>query len=164
MGLPNNWVESNLGDVCSIHTGYGFPTHLQGKVTGQYPFYKVGDISKNVRNGCIFLNKCDNYIDDIELSDLRAKLLPVNSIVFAKIGAALKLNRRAITQTPCLVDNNVIGVKAKDGKLLDLYLYYYLKTIDMGDYSRETTVPSIRSTDVEKISIPLPLSPSSTGS
>ena len=145
-----------LGEIVDFYSGYGFPKNLQGKKTGKYPFYKVGDISKNVQNGFSHLLLCDNFIDDNDLSALKGVLLPESTLVFAKIGEALKLNRRALTKELCLVDNNVVGIKAKTDKCLDLYLFYYFKTIKLEKYSRATTVPSVRKSDIELIPIPLP--------
>ena len=145
-----------LGEIVDFYSGYGFPKNLQGKKTGKYPFYKVGDISKNVQNGFSHLLLCDNFIDDNDLSALKGVLLPESTLVFAKIGEALKLNRRALTKGLCLVDNNVVGIKAKTDKCLDLYLFYYFKTIKLEKYSRATTVPSVRKSDIELIPIPLP--------
>lgn len=145
-----------LGEIVDFYSGYGFPKNLQGKKIGKYPFYKVGDISKNVQNGFSHLLLCDNFIDDNDLSALKGVLLPESTLVFAKIGEALKLNRRALTKGLCLVDNNVVGIKAKTDKCLDLYLFYYFKTIKLEKYSRATTVPSVRKSDIELIPIPLP--------
>lgn len=142
-----------LGEIVDFYSGYGFPKNLQGKKIGKYPFYKVGDISKNVQNGFSHLLLCDNFIDDNDLSALKGVLLPESTLVFAKIGEALKLNRRALTKGLCLVDNNVVGIKAKTDKCLDLYLFYYFKTIKLEKYSRATTVPSVRKSDIELIPI-----------
>jgi type I restriction enzyme S subunit len=81
--------------------------------------------------------------------------LHVNTVIFAKIGEAIRLNRRVILGTPSLVDNNVMGVKAKEC-LQDKYLFYFFCTIKLGDLSRATTVPSIRKSDVEEIVLPVP--------
>ena len=37
----------------------------------------------------------------------------------------------------------------------DLFLYFYLLTIRLENYSRATTVPSVRKTDIENIRLPL---------
>ena len=42
---------ARLGDICTIYAGTGFPVQYQGETSGDYPFYKVGDISKNVTGG-----------------------------------------------------------------------------------------------------------------
>ena len=153
--LPKGWCRVSLGDIAKILPGFGFPKEIQGKTKGKYPFFKFGDISKNVKIGNKYLIFCDHYADDQELERSKGKLLPKNSIVFAKIGEALKLNRRAILKVPSLVDNNVVGVKCLETVVNYLYLFFYLKTIHLEDYSRATTVPSVRKSDIEKIGLPL---------
>ena len=150
------WIWTILENASQILPGYGFPKQIQGKSKGKYPFFKVGDISKNVQASYRFLHFCDNYIDDDELRAIKGKLLPKNTIVFAKIGEALKLNRRAILKIPSLIDNNAIGVKPFGCILNEIFAYFFLTTIRLENFSRSTTVPSVRKTDIEKIHIPLP--------
>ena len=149
-------MKQILKDTCEFYNGTGFPTVFQGLSTGKYPFYKVGDISKNVQLGHKYLEVCDNYIDDDILSQIKGVLIPEKSIVFAKIGEALKLNRRAITKQDCLVDNNVIAI-CPNQKILDVdYFYYFMKTVNMSEYSSSTTVPSVKKSALEKIQLHIP--------
>ena len=157
--MKDDWCKTTIKQISHIYPGYGFPKIFQGKRTGEYPFFKVSDISKNVKLGNIYLKECKNYIKHDAISKIKGKLLPPNTIVFAKIGEALKLNRRAITKAYSLIDNNTIGIKANDEIVTNLFLFYYLKTVKLENYSRATTVPSVRKTDIENISIftpPLP--------
>jgi len=154
--IPKHWQIKKLGEICEILPGYGFPKDLQGLKTGEFPFYKVGDISKNVKAGKRILELCDNYIDKKTLLKLKAKPYPKNTIVFAKIGEGLKLNRRAIINAPGIVDNNAIGLKAIENICEDLFLYNYLTTVKLEDYSKATTVPSVRKSEIEEIPFPLP--------
>ncbi|MFN8395729.1 MAG: restriction endonuclease subunit S [Bacteroidia bacterium] len=154
--LPEGWRLESIGGTCQILPGYGFPKSLQGSTKGSIPFYKVGDISANVKSGARYLESCENYVDSNALSTLKAKLLPPNSIVFAKIGEGLKLNRRAITKLPSLIDNNAIGIKARNLVIDDLFLFHFLTTIKLEALSQATTVPSVRKSDIENITIPLP--------
>lgn len=153
--IREDWVEVELNEICDIYTGTGFPKKYQGEKKGKYPFYKVGDISKNVKKGFKVLKLCDNYIEDDIVEKIKGKVLPKDSVVFAKIGEALKLNRRALTTSFCLIDNNVTGVKFKDDGMSPLFLYYIFLLVRLEDYSRATTVPSVRKTDIEKIKLPL---------
>lgn len=157
--LPKDWKWVKLREVCSIHQGYGFPKNIQGVKDGKYPFFKVGDISKNVKAGFRYLELCENFINEQELIKMKAKTYPINTIVFAKIGEGLKLNRRAILKQPGIVDNNAVGVKAVENLCNDLFLYYFFVTVKLEDYSRATTVPSVRKSDIEEISFPLPPKP-----
>jgi type I restriction enzyme S subunit len=144
---------AKLGEVCDFYAGTGFPNEYQGRVTGKYPFYKVGDISKNVLEGNRELKICANYVDEEVVQKLKGSILPSKTIVFAKIGEALKLNRRAITSCECLVDNNVMGVKAQNGRLNDEYLFYWLQNLNLSDYSESTTVPSVKKSRLQNIEI-----------
>ena len=154
--ITNGWAWGHLDDVCTFFQGYGFPKDLQGQTTGEYPFYKVGDISRNVKEGNNYLEFCDNYIDKNILKKLKAKVSPKNTIVFAKIGEALKLNRRALIKQPGIVDNNAIGLKADGNICYDFFLFYFLNCLKLEKYSRATTVPSVRKTDIETVEIPIP--------
>ena len=147
---------ARLGDVCSFFSGTGFPNAYQGQKTGKYPFYKVGDISKNVLLGNRELISSDNYIDDDTVQAIKGTVLPPKTVVFAKIGEALRLNRRAITNCYCLVDNNAMGILADNTVLDELYFYYFMCSVDLQHYCESTTVPSVRKTRIAEIEIPLP--------
>ena len=146
----------NISEFCKIYTGTGFPMDFQGKKNGKYPFYKVSDISVSNTQQKVFLGNANNYIDELELSILKGNIIPAGTIVFAKIGEALKLNKRAITSCKCLIDNNVIGIKPDENIINLLYFYYYLLKIDMLYYSESTTLPSVRKSTIEKIKVKIP--------
>ena len=149
-------MRKTLGEVCDFYSGTGFPEKYQGAKKGKYPFYKVGDISKHAQAGKIALDSAENYIDDDVAISIKGKIVPPNTIVFAKIGEALKLNRRAITSCDSLIDNNAIGIKPKEEYLDIEYFYFFMKKIKMQDYSESTTVPSVRKSVLEQITIDIP--------
>ncbi|MDF1582987.1 MAG: restriction endonuclease subunit S [Methyloprofundus sp.] len=146
------WVIKPLCEIGDILQGYGFPEKYQGKTQGKYPFYKVSDISNAILNGSHFIEKAVNYIDKDDLALLRAKTIPVGTTVFAKIGEAIRSNRRALTTAECLIDNNVAGVKAIRGKANDLYIFYVLSQINLIEYSGGA-VPSVNKTTLENIPV-----------
>jgi type I restriction enzyme S subunit len=154
--LPPGWAWAELGQVTEILSGYGFPKKYQGDLEAEIPFYKVADISRAVLSGNPRLKDAENYVSQDVCEELRARPLPAGSVVFAKIGEAIRLNRRAILTQDSLVDNNVMGVYSFHEELTKLYIFYFLQTIKLGDYSRATTVPSVRKTDVAQIPAPLP--------
>lgn len=149
------WEEIKLNNICDVLPGYGFPESLQGKQSGQYPFCKVSDISKAISDHGGLLKTSVNYIDDTELSLLRAKLIPAGSTVFAKIGEALRLNRRAICAVECVIDNNAVGIKAKYKKSTDYFLYILSQRIDLNEYC-SGAVPSVNKTALENIDVLIP--------
>lgn len=87
---------------------------------------------------------------------IKGSIIPKNTIVFAKIGEALKLNRRAITSTDCLIDNNAMGIAAKSDKLRTLFFYYFMRNIKMELLAESTTVPSVRKSRLEAYEIDIP--------
>ena len=149
-------MRVKLKDVCTFYTGTGFPKKYQGQLSGTYPFYKVGDIANNVVSGKVYLEQCNNYISEETLELIKGSIIPKNTIVFAKIGEALKLNRRAITSTDCLIDNNAMGIAAKSDKLRTLFFYYFMKNIKMELLAESTTVPSVRKSRLEAYEIDIP--------
>ncbi len=146
----------SLGSSVQIIAGTGFPEILQGKRGGKFPFYKVGDISENWKRGATYLHAADHYVDDEDLLVLKAKPLPPGAVVFAKIGAAIGLNRRAITTVSSLVDNNVFAL-IPNASMLDLrFLFHYMCSVDLMPLARATTVPSLRKGDIADLQISLP--------
>ena len=129
---------------------------MQGMNSGDYAFFKVGDISYAWLNGENFLNRARNYVTHEIALSIKARPLPKGSTVFAKIGAAIALNRRAMLSEDSLVDNNVMGLHPVFGGLDHKLLFYFMQTIELAGLARATTVPSVRKSDVETIRFPLP--------
>ena len=154
--LPISWCQASIGDVCNIFAGYGFPKDMQGKRTGDLPFFKVSDISQAWLQNRHWLTAANHYLTNSEANSINAKPLPQQTTVFAKIGAAIALNRRAILAEPSIVDNNVMGVHPSLEALHPRLLFYFMWTVRLGDTSRATTVPSVRKSDVENLPIPIP--------
>jgi type I restriction enzyme S subunit len=153
---PKGWRYSTIGESCDILAGYGFPERLQGRAEGDLPFYKVGDISESWKRGEVLLTRAHHYLSREEAAGIRARPLPKNTTVFAKIGAAIALNRRAILSEPALVDNNVMGLHPASDALDHKFLFHYVCTVKLDELSRATTVPSVRKSDIEQIQIPIP--------
>ena len=149
-------MQFKLKQVCDFYSGTGFPVVYQGKESGELPFYKVGDIAANVANGNDYLLFCNNYISYDEAKEIKGCILPKDVVVFAKIGEALKLNRRAITSCNSLIDNNAMGIAAKPSILDIRYFFYFMKNVKMETFSESTTVPSVRKSKLENIEINIP--------
>ena len=149
-------MKRKLGEVCHFYSGTGFPVVYQGKESGELPFYKVGDIAANVAAGNVYLSFCNNYISRQEASEIKGTVIPKGTVVFAKIGEALKLNRRAITSCDCLVDNNAMGIAPDLDVLREGYFFYFMKKLRMQEHAESTTVPSVRKSKLEQIEINVP--------
>ncbi|WP_412522222.1 restriction endonuclease subunit S [Shewanella algae] len=154
--MSNQWAFSSLGCVGRFQAGYGFPIEYQGKDSGDLPFAKVGDISATARRGQTYIHSAGNYVDRSELPILKAKTIPEGSIVFAKIGEAIRQNFRAIAAQEMLIDNNSMALIPDLKKVDTGFLYHFMCQLDLYQYTGATTVPAIRKSTLEEIKIPLP--------
>ena len=150
-----DWEEKRLGEVAEVLQGYGFPEQYQGNAYGEYPFYKVSDISNALQNGERCITKSANYINSATLRTLKAKFIPAGATIFAKIGEAIRGNRRALTTMACVIDNNVAAVKVFDGKSTDWFIYYVLSGVSLADYAGGV-VPAVNKSSIENIEIICP--------
>jgi type I restriction enzyme S subunit len=151
-----SWPLVKLGTIGEFKAGYGFPHKYQGETSGDMPFAKVGDISAVARRGDKYIFEARNFINKDELKQIKAKSVPVNTIVFAKIGEAIRQNFRAVTSVETVIDNNSMGL-VPNVNLIDVdYLYHFMCKLDLYRYTGATTVPAIRKSTLEEIEIPLP--------
>jgi type I restriction enzyme, S subunit len=130
---PAGWCIATLGEVASIVAGVGFPTHLQGLTDEEVPVYKVGDVSLAWQERRVRLEASPNTVSVETARRLAARLVPAGATVFAKIGAAIALNRRAITSRPCLVDNNVMAAIPDEDVLDQRFLFYASSAESVGE-------------------------------
>jgi len=147
--------EATIGDICDITSGFGFPKHLQGKEDGKYPFAKVSDISRAVSSASGQLGSAANYVDESDLKELKAKPVPKGSTVFAKIGEAVRLNRRALATCSLVIDNNCMALTPDTMRVLPEFVFLFMQTVDLSPFAVATTVPSVRRGDVESIGLTL---------
>lgn len=150
--LPENWCWVSWGSCGDFIAGNGFKNEFQGFTVHSIPFYKVGSLKLADTFGYLF-DKSNTINEDIR-QQLKATIIPQHSILFAKIGEAIRLNRRAINEVPCCIDNNMMAFVPK--VCLFRYAFYWSQGIDLYDYTNATTVPAIRKTDLEGIPFPLP--------
>lgn len=153
--LPEGWIEGKLGKLIRVSSGVGFPKKFQGKSIGDYPVYKVSDVSKAVTTNTGYLDTAGHYVDREEAVELKGEVFPIGTTLFAKIGEAVKLNRRAFVLKPGLADNNVMAA-LPDIKESNRFIYSFMRTVDLSDISRSTTVPSVRKGDIEEIVLSIP--------
>ena len=138
-----------LGDFCTFVAGSSFPDRYQGKSIGDYPFIKVSDMKLEMNQYRILV--ANNWIDQNEADELRARPIPAGSIVFAKIGLGLFNNRMRLTTMSTLIDNNMMAAIPK--KVSSDVLYSIMNTLDMQTWAIGAALPYIRGTDLEKIKL-----------
>ena len=149
-----DWDEASLGDICIFRGGNGFSEEYQGNSIGEFPFIKVSDLT--LAGNAKYITCSQNWVSSEILRKLRATLQPEGAVVFAKVGAALKLNRRRILTRPTIIDNNMMAAIADVGRIDPIFLYYFMCIQDLGRFSQESAVPSVNQGHLASIKIGLP--------
>lgn len=154
--LPSKWELTTLEEVCNFYAGFAFPKDMQGRSGNELPFYKVKDVSVAWNANSKILLNTDHSLSHLEARTIKANPLPSEVIVFAKIGEALRLNRRAMTQKPALIDNNLMGIQGHPGGVNSHYLYWFSTITNFDSEARASVIPSIRKSDIANLKFPLP--------
>ena len=154
----SDWKPGRCHDIARVLPGYGFPDKYQGNKRGQFPFYKVSDISRSIEDGKKYISEARNYIDSDVLSEIRGKPVPTGTIIFAKIGEAIRSNRRVITTEPAVIDNNTAGVKAIETKNSDEFLFYIWSNVSLIDHAGGV-VPAVSKLALENVPLCYPSDP-----
>jgi type I restriction enzyme S subunit len=155
---PRMITSVKLGEVCRFKGGSGFREALQGSKSGQYPFIKVSDMELLCNRK--YIVDANNWIDKKTLVRESITIFPVHSVVFAKVGAALLLNRRRILTRETAIDNNMMG--AIPEKIEPDFLFYVLLNIDFSNFVQSGAVPSINQAQISNIETILPCSAEQT--
>lgn len=143
-----------MGEVGKCQSGIGFPDVEQGGKTGT-PFYKVSDMN-NYGNEQE-MTCANNYVTDEQIVRKNWKpITEVPAVIFAKVGAAIMLNRKRLCRFPFLLDNNTMAYKFWEkwdtnfGKTL-------FEKIDLTELVQVGALPSYNATDVENLDIKMPI-------
>jgi type I restriction enzyme S subunit len=98
-----------------------------------------------------------NTISEATARRLRAFIFPIQTIVFAKVGAALRLNRRRILVRPSCIDNNMMGFIARHCD--HVWAFYWLSGLDLGEIANPGAVPSVNEYQMRNTPVALPPDP-----
>jgi len=157
--IPEDWEAVKSSQIASVKGGNGFPQKHQGEKTGDIPFIKVSDM--NSLGNEKYITVANNYVSKELAEKLKLTLFEKDSIVFAKVGAALLLNRRRILSHTTIIDNNMMGMIPKKDTNTQ-YLYQFYLRVDFSKLVQEGALPSINQKMVGNILVPYPPLPEQT--
>jgi len=152
-GESKYFLNVKLGEITEIKSGAGFPLDKQGRLDQPIPFFKVGDMNTQGNEWAMLIFQ--HTISEATRRELGATLLPANSIVFPKVGAAIGTNKKRVISRPSCVDNNVMAIIPGD-RITPEFLLAMLKAKNLTDFASNSNPPSIRKTTVESWEIMLP--------
>ena len=108
--VPAHWEVRRLKDVGQLKGGAGFPHQYQGELNHEIPFFKVADMGTKANER--LLTERQHTISAETAETLGAHVFPPSTIVFAKVGAALTLNRRRLLVEPSCIDNKISVIQS----------------------------------------------------
>lgn len=153
-GFTDTWEQRKLGELGKARSGIGFPEDEQGGKEG-IPFYKVSDMN-NAGNEHE-MTTANNYVTREQIA--RKGWNPIDevpAIFFAKVGAAVLLNRKRLCCSPFLLDNNTMAYSI-DRLVLDAgFAKTLFETIDLTSLVQVGALPSYSSGDVENLDVVIP--------
>lgn len=152
----NGWKTCKVDDIFLLKGGSAFKEKYQGQLCGEYPFIKVSDF--NLPNNKMFITSANNWISKEVKNTLKPNIFPNNTIVFAKVGAALSSNRRRILTRNTAIDNNMMGAIPKN--IDPLFGYYVFCTIDFNKFVQDGAVPSVNQKQIGNVLVYIPESTS----
>ena len=125
--IPEEWESVKAGDIGRFRGGNGFPLRFQGETASGYPFYKVSDM--NNEGNDTFMFDSNNWISEGIRKQLGATAFPADTIIFAKVGAAVFLERKKILTKPSCIDNNLCGLVLDKSRTHVRFVHYSLLNI-----------------------------------
>jgi type I restriction enzyme, S subunit len=142
-----------LGEVAAFASGVAFPQAHQGGKGGD-PFIKVSDM--NLPGNEREIVTAENWVEESRRKALKAKLFPPGTVIFPKVGAALKTEKRRLLVRPTAFDNNIMGLLPNEAAIAPEYLLLAMEEVRLAEIAQEGVVPSVNQRIVGSISIPVP--------
>ena len=152
--IPKDWDAFPAYAIGRFRGGCGFPLGEQGHSSGDYPFFKVSDM--NNEGNETFMTSANHWITEEAKRRMGVTAFPADSIVFAKVGAAIFLERKKILRQPSCIDNNMASFILDGSKVCVRYVHYLLLNIRLGDHVATTALPSLNGTQLGSLVLALP--------
>ena len=154
IGCTDPWEQRKLGDIGKARSGVGFPDADQGGLTG-VPFFKVSDMNSDGNEN--EMTVANNYVTAEQIADHRwSPITELPAIFFAKVGAAVMLNRKRLCRFPFLLDNNTMAYSLSPTKWDADFAKALFGTVDLTSLVQVGALPSYNAGDVESMEIYLP--------
>jgi len=148
--VPEEWEVHRVRNHYTVVSGSGFSPEIQGNAEGDFPVCKASDISNAGKE----LRTAANWISSEVAKQVGFHIMPLGSLLFPKIGEAMRKNSRAIAMVDCCADNNcqcLVPHNIDSG-----YTYYLFTQIDMNWFDNAGPVPCLSNKKLLGFSIPFP--------
>ena len=147
----------SFGNFVYVKGGDTFKEKYQGsKNSDDIPFYKVSDMNSECNER--IMNVSNNYVSETTLlNEIKASIFDVGTIIFPKVGMAIKTNKKRILGRRAAVDNNTMAIWRKNDSLNNEYLYAFLNfCVDLSNIANNANPPSINAANFNRTQIMVP--------
>ena len=152
--ITHPWEQRKLGELGKARSGVGFPDSEQGGTNG-VPFFKVSDM--NLDGNENEMTVANNYVTPQQLAAHRwTPIEELPAIFFAKVGAAVMLNRKRLCRFPFLLDNNTMAYSLDSEKWNADFAKALFETVDLTSLVQIGALPSYNAGDVEAMEVCTP--------
>ena len=153
-GFTDPWEQRKLGELGFAQSGIGFPDAEQGGSEG-IPFFKVSDMNTPGNERELVIS--NNYVTADQIARMSwHPICQVPAIFFAKVGAAVLLNRKRLVNEPFLLDNNTMAFSMDPNRLDSQFGQSLFERIDLTSLVQVGALPSYNASDVEDMAVSLP--------
>ena len=153
-GFSDAWEQRKLGEVGKARSGVGFPDTEQGGTIG-VPFFKVSDMNSDGNEN--EMTVANNYVTAEQIAAHRwSPIEELPAIFFAKVGAAVMLNRKRLCRFPFLLDNNTMAYSLSSTEWDADFAKALFETIDLTSLVQVGALPSYNTGDIEAMAISMP--------
>lgn len=153
-GFTDDWEQCKLGEVGKARSGVGFPDTEQGGTIG-VPFFKVSDMNSDGNEN--EMTVANNYVTAEQIAAYRwSPIEELPALFFAKVGAAVMLNRKRLCRFPFLLDNNTMAYSLSSTEWNADFAKALFETIDLTSLVQVGALPSYNAGDVEAMEISMP--------
>ncbi|HVU46938.1 MAG TPA: restriction endonuclease subunit S [Terracidiphilus sp.] len=155
MTSTEKWAEVRLFDIAKCQGGSAFSPSLQGRKSGELPFFKVSDM--NLPENRWTMHCANNYVNRSDRVHINGSEKPAGSVIFPKVGAAIFTNKKRLLLQPAFIDNNVMAVwLTSPERCIPAFLYLHFLTIELSELSNPGPLPSINNSKIQELTISLP--------
>ncbi len=153
--LPAAWASVPLRQIAKCQGGSAFSPSLQGRRTGEIPFFKVSDMNRPENSWAMVV--ANNSVDHTDLSAISGHQKPAGSVIFPKVGGAIHTDKKRLLARPSLIDNNLMAVWPIDEDVCrSAFLFVYFQSVRLSSLANPGPLPSINNARLYELTIPVP--------
>ena len=152
--IPVEWDALAAREIGVFRGGNGFPLEAQGARSGDYPFFKVSDM--NNEGNETFMTTANHWISEHTRKSLGATAFPADAIVFAKVGAAIFLERKKILGQASCIDNNMAALVLDRSRADVRFVHTQLLSKKLGSLVATTALPALNGKQLDAMALALP--------